>query len=722
MSISRYIVLLTALFLFSAGPVQAQQTADNIRAKIIGGVEAQPGAWPFMAALVTRGGDLFYDQFCGGTLIHPRWVVTAAHCVVSQFASDIDVVLGVHDLVDDVNIAEWIHVEQIIVHPDYNDVTIDSDIALLKLAADSSSWPTWIITDDSSYVGQLATVIGWGNTDPNVSSFPTELRQVDIPIVTQNECQLAYWPDIITDNMLCAGYTQGGKDSCQGDSGGPLVVNEGGEWKLIGIVSWAEGCALAGYPGVNTRVSQFVQFIKSYVPEPDQIVPPPFDQRGPYGLWNGYLGMINVLELVNNSQDTEQVSVYLYRLNGSVASLYTTSLAPYTQEDVILNSLRGFSRDSYGIITIVGSVDGRIFYYLPEGQTFDSFEFAFGTQLADPTYGPSYVAFNTFQPSANPADWNNLVANWLSVVNLADSQKGFTINKYDQQGTLLSSGRVNVGASGRVDLDGGHISPGPYNVGLLEVVPDRNDTPYMAQLMRYGYGFGGAFDFAFPLVATAGMGGPIDVPLSSTLGAQNWLEVANTGSASAPVTVTFYSQEGNVLATRSETLASYSQQHFNAAEILGANAIGHATVRAGQGSSVVAESMFYYPSWSGTIVSMYGSQARESSASQVVGSFNLFLNMENYLKLINTSGSTANIDVTISSLFSPGSSRTVTLAPYASTDLALHDTQNFGTAPNTYGAVIVAPQGGATALSEIVRLRYSPSSGELEYVAPTNVQ
>jgi len=100
-----------------------------------------------------------------------------------------------------------------------------------------------------------------GTLSSGGSSLPTNLLQVDVPIVSRATCNSNYGSGAITTNMICAGLTQGGKDSCQGDSGGPIVDKS--SRALIGLVSWGEGCAAAGKPGVYTRVgaSPILSFI-----------------------------------------------------------------------------------------------------------------------------------------------------------------------------------------------------------------------------------------------------------------------------------------------------------------------------------------------------------------------------------------------------------------------------------------------------------------------------
>ena len=211
-------------------------------------------------------------------------MVTAAHCADGSEPGDIQVLAGIHNLVAADAGFVRLDVARIIIHPDYGEVNqYDSDIALLELATSAPfrspsaaglpiAGVALVPENVGALVGVESTVTGWGNRQPGSSDYPAALHEVEVPIVSNADCRAAYG-DTITSAMLCAGLSEGGKDSCQGDSGGPLVVfsSTRSRWELAGVVSWGNGCALPGVPGVYTRVSTFAHWIgeETGVGEPD---------------------------------------------------------------------------------------------------------------------------------------------------------------------------------------------------------------------------------------------------------------------------------------------------------------------------------------------------------------------------------------------------------------------------------------------------------------------
>ncbi len=234
---------------------------DSLADEIVGGTTAQPGAWPWQAQLQAPG----YDHWCGGSLIHPHWIMTAGHCVDGLSASDITVVLGEHNRTFDEGAEQIRGVAAVIIHPDFNAALPVNDIALLRLSAPAA------INDRVQPIslarggdgsGLTSSVTGWGVT--SAGGLAAVLRQADLPVLENAQCEAHFgFPLFATE--LCAGFEDGDHGGCSGDSGGPLVTQRiNGEWEQIGIVSW--GSLLCDSFTVFTRVSAFADWIDDYVP------------------------------------------------------------------------------------------------------------------------------------------------------------------------------------------------------------------------------------------------------------------------------------------------------------------------------------------------------------------------------------------------------------------------------------------------------------------------
>ncbi|MEV6238386.1 serine protease [Lentzea sp. NPDC051838] len=236
-----------------ATPVQARP------APIIGGVDVPDDAYPFMAALrLKRPPSARGQVVCGGSLIDAVTVLTAAHCVGND-PEDLEVVVG-RTVLSNGRQGQVRDVAAISSHPRFGREP-GYDVALLHLDdAVVSIRPILQPTRGTDALirpGAKATVIGWGNTDTGLPHRPDRLRQVDVPLLSHNECAIAYGPEMGLDAYnratdICAGVE--GKDSCQGDSGGPIFRTVPGTQThiQIGVVSRGEGCAAQGGPGIYT--------------------------------------------------------------------------------------------------------------------------------------------------------------------------------------------------------------------------------------------------------------------------------------------------------------------------------------------------------------------------------------------------------------------------------------------------------------------------------------
>lgn len=220
---------------------------DGVQTRIVGGQRASTADTPWAVYLTDPSGF----QFCGGTLVAPTKVITAAHCMSTVTPTAIRVVAGRDD--KQATAGETGTVTSAWVSPDFQSVGRGLDVAVLTLAAPSTRAPLPLAgpADAALYrAGTAARVYGWG---ANAEGGPASryLSGATVPMRDDGYCRAGdqgFDPSLLT----CAGYDVGGVDSCQGDSGGPLVA--GG--KLIGITSFGDGCARAGKPGYYVRVGQ----------------------------------------------------------------------------------------------------------------------------------------------------------------------------------------------------------------------------------------------------------------------------------------------------------------------------------------------------------------------------------------------------------------------------------------------------------------------------------
>ncbi|MDJ0463021.1 serine protease [Streptomyces sp. H27-C3] len=239
----------------------APAAADSV---VIGGQPAQVSKTPWVVAVASRDrfGGTRAGQFCGGVLVAPNRVVTAAHCVSQDVLgvplgrlSDLRVIAGRSDLREAGG--QEIPVSGVRVNPEYDATTNSGDVAVLTLsrALPADHAVTIAAKADAAYEpGTPATVYGWGDTTGR-GAYPYALRAAPVSVLPDAACEQAY-PGFTNGRytaatMLCAGDPAGGHDACQGDSGGPLVARG----RLIGLVSWGSGCGEALNPGVYTRMS-----------------------------------------------------------------------------------------------------------------------------------------------------------------------------------------------------------------------------------------------------------------------------------------------------------------------------------------------------------------------------------------------------------------------------------------------------------------------------------
>ncbi|MCB5163710.1 serine protease [Streptomyces bambusae] len=246
----------------------APAAADSV---VIGGRPVRVSDSPWVVALASRDrfGGTRAGQFCGGVVVAPAKVLTAAHCLARQVIGgpveslrDLRVVVGRTELLG--ADGHEVEVREARVNPAYDRMTNAGDLAVLTLA---EAVPARYVLpmagpgDEAYAPGTEAAVYGWGDTS-GYGDYVTGLRSAQVTVFDDAACEEAYpgGPDgrYRADAMVCAGDSRGGRDACQGDSGGPLVAHG----KLIGLVSWGRGCGRADSPGVYTRIAPLIGLVE----------------------------------------------------------------------------------------------------------------------------------------------------------------------------------------------------------------------------------------------------------------------------------------------------------------------------------------------------------------------------------------------------------------------------------------------------------------------------
>ena len=372
--------------------------------------------------------------------------------------------------------------------------------------------------------------------------------------------------------------------------------------------------------------------------------------------WNGFLGMWNILEHVNGGSDNMGISSVIYDQAGAAHVPYLFSLKPGNQFDLLAHDMSGFQTMSYGLICSTltkgqtSTMDGRMVFYKPDNDT-GGFQFAFMMPLGQGLTGRQYTTYNTYQPSLDPLDEDNLAANWIQVTNLSNSRESGTLVLYGQKGNELIRHWVALRGGSRFDFSA-HDLVGRKQVGLVEWIPDNQSKRFLLRNVRYYYRADGVihslednFDSVLQLEGVVGSGQLLAVPLD-TVQSTSVLELSNTIDHDVSVNIAIYSAVGGEPRySQTIRMLPHSNWHLIVDDILQGEQ-GVATIESNTLSSVLAIAMHYQRTDSLGMLNAYGLQAKEALGTVMRGSYNTFLEQGCRLLLVNPTS--AEVVTTIS--------------------------------------------------------------------------
>lgn len=228
-------------------------------ARVVNGQNASPHSWPWQISLRVRG-----RHICGGSLIRPDWILTAAHCVDSNPSpSAYTVVAGGHRRTGTTSVQQTFRVITLHKHSGFSMQNLKHDIAVLQLERNvemSDKITTVCLPQQDANLNSECYITGWGRTSGG-GALPEILQQAKLPLVSHDDCKMKYG---VVDRSahLCAGAGRAGASGgCNGDSGGPLVCNEGGRWYLYGAVSFGKRDCPTTHYTVFTRIKSYNSWI-----------------------------------------------------------------------------------------------------------------------------------------------------------------------------------------------------------------------------------------------------------------------------------------------------------------------------------------------------------------------------------------------------------------------------------------------------------------------------
>lgn len=369
------------------------------------------------------------------------------------------------------------------------------------------------------------------------------------------------------------------------------------------------------------------------------------------GEWNGFLGdMWNVFELVNLGYEPLRTTTTLYDINGESVSSRDCFISAGGQCDLLVHDMEGRESDSYGKICVshsggAGDLDGQMVYYRPGFQ--GDFEFAFAMPLSNGLQGRQVLSYNTFQPSSNPLDAANLVANWVQIINLSSDVAEGQLVYYDQFGNIVSEKQVSLLPEARQDFPAHEV--GAFQYGMMEWIPEDDTQRFQIRNVRYLYDRPGsisAFQSAFQIAAAKGSISTLTAPLD-TRGQSSIVEIMNTSEQATTVDAVLYDMEGRERESYQLYIEAKASFHLITDGLLGDSGRGRVSIKSNTDAGIAAVVMQYERDETGSISSLYGVSASDAIGVTLRGSYNTFLDQDSEIVLVNNNSLPASVNFSL---------------------------------------------------------------------------
>lgn len=395
--------------------------------------------------------------------------------------------------------------------------------------------------------------------------------------------------------------------------------------------------AAAAQDGLGNKNLAAVQFVREYR---EELLPTTI-----CSVWNSFLSgaerpLWNIMEHINSSDRDLEIQSTLYDFDGTERSNVIFTIEKDKQFDLLVHEMEGWTADSYGLICSrvidgeLGDLDGQMVYYKQRSE--NEFEFAFSSPFVGGLVGKQYIGFNSVQPSLDPSEANNFVANWIQITNLSKATQKGKLKFYDNEGILLKDLVVEIAGRGQKNI-AAHEWDTP-KMGLVEWIPESSAVRFVVTNTRYLYdnvSLQESFDAAFELQASSGYDEEANVAFD-TVNATAIIEIENIKNHSIYLQISYYSLEGSLIKVENYTLAPFASQHVVVNNILD-NGIGQANISTnGTGKkNFIATVLQYGRDERGGVSHAYGISVRKPAGDIQRSTYNTYLNQSCELYIFN---------------------------------------------------------------------------------------